>query len=92
VHNNTIAVFAGEITGAVEDHDDPAVFTSNHNRFDSNTYYVGSLTSPHFSWENSDMGWIRWSGYGNDPHGRAELATAGDLSRIIADAAALYHW
>jgi Right handed beta helix region len=92
VHNNTIAVFAGEITGAVQDHYDPAVFTSNHNRFDSNTYYVDSLTEPHFSWENADMGWIRWSSHGNDPEGRVGVATTRDLSRIIADAAALYRW
>jgi parallel beta-helix repeat protein len=92
VHNNTIAVFAGEITGAVQDRHDPAVFTSHHNRFDSNTYYVDSLTSPHFSWDNADMGWVRWGAYGNDPHGQVELATARDVNRILADAAAAYRW
>lgn len=86
VHDNTIAMFAGEITGAVEDDHDSAIFTTDHIRFDANTDYVDSLTGPHFSWDDVDVGWIRWRGYGNDPHGRAELATARDLNRIITDA------
>jgi Right handed beta helix region len=92
VHNNTIAVFAGQTTGAVQDQQDPAVFTTSHLRFDANTYYVSSLTSPHFAWANSDVDWSRWRRYGNDRASRAELATAGDLNRIIAAAAAAYHW
>jgi len=91
VHGNTITGFAGQ-TGAFEDRNDPAVFTTNHNRFDANLYYVGSLTGPRFSWANADMGWERWRGYGNDPHGRAELAAAHDLKQIITDAATRYHW
>ena len=45
VHGNTITGFTGQ-TGAFEDHHDPAIFTTNHNRFDANRYYVGSLTGP----------------------------------------------
>jgi parallel beta-helix repeat protein len=91
VHGNTISGFGGQ-TGVFEDHHDPAIFTTNHNRFDANLYYVGSLTGPRFSWANADMGWERWRGYGNDPHGRAELATAHDLNQIITHAVAGYHW
>ena len=91
VHGNTITSFTGQ-TGAFQDRNDPAVFTANHNRFDANLYYVGSLTGPRFSWANADMGWERWRGYGNDPHGRVQLATTHDLNQIITDAATAYHW
>jgi parallel beta-helix repeat protein len=75
VHDNTITMFAGEITGVVEDTGNPGIFATNHNRFDANTYYLHSMTDPHFSWAGVELGWIRWRGSGseNDLNGRAEL-------------------
>ncbi|MDQ4102451.1 MAG: right-handed parallel beta-helix repeat-containing protein [Actinomycetota bacterium] len=75
IHDNTITMFKGEATGAVEDRGNPGIFTTNHNRFDANTYYLHSLTDPHFFWAGDEVGWIRWrgSGSGNDLNGRAQL-------------------
>ena len=92
VHDNTITMFAGETSGAVEDDHNPAIFTTNHNRFVANTYYVDSLTGPYFSWADGNVSWIRWHNYGNDPHGLVELGTARDLNRIITQATVRYHF
>jgi parallel beta-helix repeat protein len=75
VHDNTITMSAGQTTGAVEDTGDPGIFTTNHNRFEGNTYHLQSLTEPYFSWANTDLNWRQWRtlGKGNDLNGRAEL-------------------
>ena len=73
VHNNTVTMSAHQTTGAVEDDQDTDIFTTNHNRFDANTYDVDSIAAPHFSWDNVNMDWVRWRGYGHDRHGRAGL-------------------
>ena len=75
VHHNNVTMSAGQTTGAVEDTGDPGIFTRNHNRFEANTYYLQSLTEPHFSWDNTDMDWSQWRalGIGHDLNGRAEL-------------------
>jgi parallel beta-helix repeat protein len=75
VHDNTITMSAGQTTGAVEDTGDPGIFTTNHNRFEGNTYYLQSLTEPYFSWANADLDWGQWRtlGKGNDLNGRAKL-------------------
>lgn len=74
VHDNTVSMSAGQTTGAVEDDHDTAIFTSNHVRFDANTYEVDSLAAPDFSWGDTNMDWIGWRGAGNDRHGHANLA------------------
>ncbi len=73
VHDNTVTMSARETTGAVEDDQDTDIFTTNHNRFDANTYKVDSIAAPHFSWANVNVDWVRWRGYGHDRHGRAGL-------------------
>jgi parallel beta-helix repeat protein len=75
VHDNNITMSTGQTTGAVEDTGDPGIFTTNHNRFEANTYYLQSLTEPYFSWANADLDWSQWRtlGKGNDLNGRAEL-------------------
>jgi hypothetical protein len=73
VHDNTVTMSAHQTTGAVEDDQDTDIFTTNHNRFDSNTYEVDSIAAPHFSWDNVNVDWVRWRGYGHDRHGRAGL-------------------
>ena len=64
-----------EASGAVEDNNNPAIFNTNHNRFDDNTYYVDSLTVPHFAWDDAAVDWNRWRTYKNDLGGQAELLT-----------------
>jgi parallel beta-helix repeat protein len=75
VHDNTITMSTGQTTGAVEDTGDPGIFTTNHNRFEGNTYYLHSLTEPYFSWANTDLTWSQWRtrATGNDLNGRAKL-------------------
>jgi hypothetical protein len=75
VHDNRITLAADQTTGAVQDVDSKAIYTSNHNRFEANTYYLPSLTEPHFSWNDTDLDWTEWRalGNGNDLTGRAEL-------------------
>ena len=71
VHNNVIAMSGSAVTGAVEDDGHVAIFTANHNRFDSNTYYLDSLADQHFAWTAGNVDWSDWRSYGNDLHGRA---------------------
>jgi parallel beta-helix repeat protein len=75
VHDNEVTMLTGETTGAVEDTGDHRIFSGNNNRFDDNTYYLESLTAPHFSWGGADLDWEHWRGLGNgnDLNGRAEL-------------------
>jgi hypothetical protein len=74
VHHNTVTMSADQTTGAVEDTGDPGIFVRNHNRFDANTYYLQSLSEPHFFWANSELNWSEWRGLGNnDLNGRAQL-------------------
>lgn len=77
IHENTITMLAGEATGAVEDTGNAGIFTTNHNRFDANTYYLDSLTDPHFFWAYAKIDWIHWrgSGNGNDLNGSAQLVS-----------------
>lgn len=73
IHHNEITMVGRQTTGAVEDSGDPTVYTGN-NRFDANTYYLDSLSAPHFTWAGEDVGWSRWRGIGgNDLVGRAVL-------------------
>lgn len=72
VHDNRVIMSSGQSTGAVQDIGDTAVYSENNNRFDTNAYYVQSLTEPHFSWNDTDLDWDRWRAVGNDVNGRAE--------------------
>ncbi|MEV0285456.1 MULTISPECIES: right-handed parallel beta-helix repeat-containing protein [unclassified Kribbella] len=73
VHGNRVAMSAGQLTGAVQDIGDTAVYTSNNNRFEANTYVVPSLDDPLFTWNDTDLSWPAWRTTGNDKHGQAEL-------------------
>ncbi len=74
VHDNIVTMSAGQATGAVEDGDDPRIFTS-HNRFEANTYYLDSLAEAHFDWAQPELNWNQWQAAenGHDLDGRAEL-------------------
>lgn len=75
VHHNTITMSAGQMTGAVMDTGDWDIFDKNSNRFDTNTYYLHSLSEPQFAWNNTELSWSEWQGLenGNDINGRAQL-------------------
>lgn len=77
VHDNTVTMFPGQTTGAVEDTDDPGIFTRNDNRFDDNTYCLPSVTGRYFSWAGEDLSWNRWRriGDGHDLAGAAFRCT-----------------
>jgi hypothetical protein len=70
VHDNTVTMSDNELTGAAEDNGNQAIFTTSHNRFYANTYYVDSLAGQYFSWTSGNVDWSQWRRYGNDPGGR----------------------
>ncbi|GAA2135292.1 hypothetical protein GCM10009844_00390 [Nocardioides koreensis] len=82
VRGNTVTMRGGQTTGAVQDTGAPGIFTTGHNRFEGNTYHLDSLTEPHFSWGDEDLGWWSWRGLGNDHDGtgRAEVLGPGARS------------
>jgi len=77
VHDNVLVLSRGGSTGAVEDIDDPTVFTDGGNRFEANTYYVPTLDGEHFAWGGTELTWSGWrgSGSGNDLTGRVLTIT-----------------
>ncbi|WP_165949461.1 right-handed parallel beta-helix repeat-containing protein [Kribbella turkmenica] len=72
VHDNHVTMSAGEISGAVQDIGDTAVYAGSNNRFEDNTYYLPSLTGAHFAWNDTELTWSEWRDEGNDADGRAE--------------------
>jgi hypothetical protein len=75
VHDNRVTLSAGQLTGAVQDIGDTAVYTERNNRFEANTYYLTSLTEAHFAWNDTDLTWAQWRELGLDEDGRAERTT-----------------
>jgi parallel beta-helix repeat protein len=59
VHDNVIKLSSGH-SGAVQDVGSNAIFTSRNNRFDHNTYTLGSVSKP-FYWNNGARAWSEWS-------------------------------
>ena len=60
VHDNVVTMSGDDVTGLFDDTDNRAIFTGNRNRFDTNTYYLGSLADPHFAWSGLDLDWMGW--------------------------------
>ena len=71
VHDNRVTLADGQVSGAVQDIGDTAVYTRNNNRFENNTYVVPSLAQPYFAWNDNDLTWSQWRAAGNDDGGRA---------------------
>ncbi len=72
VHDNIVGLSSGQRTGAVEDTGNPAIFTSNGNRFEGNTYHLPSLSGDYFAWNGGDVDWEGWQRRaGNDVTGHA---------------------
>jgi len=67
VHDNDITPGTGA-TGLAQDIGDLSYFTSRNNRFDRNTYRLGTSARP-FAWMNGFRTDVDWRAYGNDPNG-----------------------
>jgi len=67
-HNNTVRMPAGGVTGIAEDTGDLGVFTSRNNRFQANTYDLGTDTTP-FQWMTKNLTKAQWQSYGQDTNG-----------------------
>lgn len=73
VHDNTITSRTqgpegSGRTGLIQPQNDPAAFTSQNNRFDRNTYYLGT-NARYFMWMNGERTEQEWRGYGQDVNG-----------------------
>ena len=68
VHDNTVDMTRGGVTGAAQDVGDNAIFTSRNNRFANNRYTLGSNARP-FNWMNQSVSESQWKGYGQDANG-----------------------
>jgi parallel beta-helix repeat protein len=68
VHNNTVRLSGTGVTGIVEDTGDLGVFTSRNNRFQGNSYDLGSYTTP-FRWMRKSLNKVEWKAYGQDTNG-----------------------
>ncbi|MDH3605575.1 MAG: right-handed parallel beta-helix repeat-containing protein [Acidimicrobiia bacterium] len=62
VHGNTVTMSDG-LTGVAQDVGSTAVFTSRNNRFENNTYNL-SGSGNWFEWDNRQMSFDAWRGYG----------------------------
>ena len=67
VHNNTVTMLSGR-TGVSQSIGNNAVYTSWNNRFATNTYHLGSNTTPFF-WMNAARTEAQWRAYGEDVDG-----------------------
>lgn len=64
VHDNVVTMQNG-LTGLGQDIGDDAYFTRKNNRFERNTYNLGSNTH-HFTWMNEKLTKPEWHAYGHD--------------------------
>lgn len=73
VHDNTVTSRTqgpegSGRSGLIQPQSDPAAFTSQNNRFDRNTYYLGT-NARYFMWMNGERTEQEWRGYGQDLNG-----------------------
>lgn len=66
VHDNVMVGDQG--VGAVQDQDDPAIFTRN-NRFVRNQYRVQTVNDTFFQWNDNEYNFAGWQGLGQDAGG-----------------------
>jgi parallel beta-helix repeat protein len=67
VHDNSVTLAQG-YSGLAQDIGDTSYFTSRNNRFDRNTYYIGTDVYG-FAWMDGAITAGQWRGYGNDLSG-----------------------
>lgn len=63
VHDNNVTMSQG-LTGVAQDHGNNAIFSSQNNRFENNTYNIGS--GNFFEWDNGQRTYDAWLAYGLD--------------------------
>jgi parallel beta-helix repeat protein len=68
VHDNTVVQPTGRAAGVTQNIGSNAVFTSQNNKFSSNTYDLGA-SARYFRWMNSDRTTPEWKNYGQDVNG-----------------------
>jgi parallel beta-helix repeat protein len=66
VHDNVIAMNVGQ-TGVVTNTSDPVFSDQWNNRFDHNTYVLGS-GDQYYRWAGATVTTDQWKAYGQDPH------------------------
>ena len=57
------------VTGLAQDIGDKSYFTSKNNRFENNTYVLGSSTGNWFTWNDADLTAAKWRAVGQDVAG-----------------------
>ena len=67
VHDNVIAMEAGQ-TGVVTNTADPVFSAGWNNRFDYNTYTLGTADK-YYAWDPWFITTSQWTAAGQDPHG-----------------------
>jgi parallel beta-helix repeat protein len=67
VHGNTITMVSGQ-TGLAQDVGDLSLYTDRNNRFENNTYHLGTR-SLYFEWMGRAVTERDWRGFGNDSDG-----------------------
>jgi hypothetical protein len=67
-HDNTVRMPANGITGIAQDIGDLGVYTKRNNRFQANTYDLGTDNTP-FQWMSKNLTKSQWQGYGQDTQG-----------------------
>jgi hypothetical protein len=70
VHDNVILMCEGETGGIQDPVDDDEIFTSRNNRFDRNTYMLGSGQDRWWRWMDDFRTRAAWEGFGQDLHSR----------------------
>jgi parallel beta-helix repeat protein len=68
VHDNTIVMNVGQ-TGIVRNTTDPVFSSEWNNRFDYNTYTIGT-GAEYYAWDPWYMTTAQWKAFGQDPNGR----------------------
>ncbi|HEY9857839.1 MAG TPA: right-handed parallel beta-helix repeat-containing protein [Stenomitos sp.] len=79
VHGNTIQMrkgYSGLVLAGPPSSAADAVFTSNHNRFADNRYYLPFLAEARWSWRGGMRSFDQWQALGNDLAGGISLAPA----------------
>ena len=74
VHDNTVAMRRGQLTGAVADVPSQIFGPEARVAFDHNTYRLDPADGEFFAWQHKTLDWGAWRDLGarHDPHGRLE--------------------
>jgi parallel beta-helix repeat protein len=64
VHDNVVRMSIGK-SGIAQNTGETQIYTSWNNRFEHNTYYLGTNTA-YFSWSDLSLSERQWQSYGND--------------------------